>query len=148
MTRRLAAALLLLLLGCDDPSSSDPSRLITDIGPEALRMEALAFADEFLALLDEGGAERSYPLLADFLKTEIDAPKWVSTIGTLRAAAGQRGERTRLGYGYTKTLEGAPRGSYFIIQYKTIFDRVPWTERVVVGRGGDTWNVAGYAFTK
>lgn len=149
MTRAIATALICIsLAACDAPPSLNEDRLITDTGPEALRLEALAFADEFLALLDRGATSESYPFLAEFLKGQVDEAKWVSTIGTLRAAAGPLEGRTRLGYGYSKEIAGAPRGSYFILQYKSTFDRVAWNERLVVGEAGSGWSVAGYALTK
>jgi hypothetical protein len=78
-------------------------------------------AQSWLALVDRGDYGPSWQDAASFFQSKISKSDWEKALQQVRAPLGVAGSRTLLGSLYQTDLPNAPKGEYFIIQYKAEF---------------------------
>ena len=144
--KRIASILLtaLLLVGCNFEINigDQAGEVLSDPGPEKERAESFAYAAEFLSSLDRD--EDTYSLAAPFLRESTPEAVWNTGIAGLRSWVGDIKERKADVYGYTESLEDAPPGRYFVIQYVSQFSNGTADEKVVVSFDSTGYQIAGY----
>ena len=133
--KRLFLALLLLVFtvlgGCVTISPSD--------------QDARAAAVDWLALLDAGKYQQAYDERPPRLKSDVFKPNFLATMQSRRAPLGKAKSRAFLRVSYSKTLIGAPDGSYGFIYFKSSFEhKAHGIEKVIVTGETGHWQVSGY----
>jgi hypothetical protein len=78
-------------------------------------------AKSWLALVDRGEYGASWQEASSFFQSKISKAGWETALKQARAPLGVAGSRTMLGAQFQTDLPNAPKGEYFIIQYKTAF---------------------------
>ena len=113
---------------------------------DADRQEAVAAAESWLALLDAGDLEESWEAAAVLFRAAISSQQWGDSLESAYGGVGRPKSRTLDTAEYKDELPGAPDGEYFILTYKTHFERKQnGVETVVPMRETDgTWRVSGY----
>jgi hypothetical protein len=111
MNRMLSIAMLALLL-CPVVFAQDQT---------AKQEAAKQAAQSWLALVDRGDYGPSWQDAASFFQSKISKSDWEKALQQVRAPLGVAGSRTLLGSLYQTDLPNAPKGEYFIIQYKAEF---------------------------
>ncbi len=145
LQRVAGLALVFFALGLGSCGRDDVFR---EEGPEALRAEALDFADTFLAALDRGAFADTWPMVATSIQLRTGEEAWMDGVRAARSAVGPVTERSLLRAGYRDTMADAPPGSYFVIEYDTTFGDTEAIERVVCfHEGAQEWRSAGYFVT-
>ncbi len=143
---RVAGALLLatLLSACEWPRFGGDD-IPPDPGPPALREQAVAFAEGFLAQVDAGAIDETWASVARHLQERAGRPAWNETLRSMRRDLGPFEVRELRRYGYAEALEDAPPGVYFVLDFDSRFARRVLAERVVCSlENAEAWRVAGY----
>jgi hypothetical protein len=107
---------------------------------------AVAAAQSWLALIDEGQYGESWATAAVAFREQVTRAGWESAMQAQRTPLGELETRELLGAQYTSSLPGAPPGEYVVIQFRTNFAaKIAAVETVVPMKQEDgTWNVSGY----
>lgn len=135
MNRMLSIAVLAFLL-CSAAVAQDQT---------AKRIAAEESAWSWLALVDRGDYGQSWQEAASFFKSKVSKADWETALQRVRAPLGAASSRTLADSVYQTDLPNAPKGEYFIIQYKTGFASGPVIETVVPMLDKDgKWAVSGY----
>jgi hypothetical protein len=114
---------------------------------EKAEKEAVKAATSWLALVDAGRNAESWDAASSYFKWTVTKQKWDAMLINWRVPLGpvvsRKISRTR----YTTDLEGAPKGEYFQLEFKTAFDTRPKAiENVTLMLQGDgSWRVCGYS---
>jgi hypothetical protein len=139
MQLRTAAGLGVLLLMATARIAAAQEEAI----PESL---AVAAAQSWLALIDEGQYAESWATAAATFRKQVTRAGWESAMQTHRTPLGELESRELLGAQYTSSLPGAPPGEYVVLQFRTNFAaKTAAVETVVPMKQEDgTWNVSGY----
>jgi hypothetical protein len=107
---------------------------------------AVAAADAWLELVDEGRYDASWDGAAGFFKGAVAKAAWEQTLAAVRSPLGKMVSRKVVSRTYTESLPGAPDGKYVVIQYRTSFenkkDAVETVTPMLDRDGG--WRVSGY----
>jgi hypothetical protein len=113
------------------------------IGPEK---QAVASAEAWLSLVDEGEYEKSWEAAADYFKQAITVEQWEQSLRAARAPLGAVVSREVRSASYVTELPGAPDGEYVVIQFATSFEhKKSATETVTPMKEKDgSWKVSGY----
>ncbi|MDP6542529.1 MAG: DUF4019 domain-containing protein [Phycisphaerae bacterium] len=108
--------------------------------------KAVAAAEKWLALLDEGKYAESWDESAGFFRKSVARTKWAATMKDLRTPLGKVKSRTKQEADYRTSLPGAPDGEYVVIMFKTTFaNKAGAIETVTPVKGKDgKWRVSGY----
>ena len=108
--------------------------------------DALAAAQDWLELIDEGDAAESYRRAASLFKAAVSLEQWRSSLAAAQAPLGRPLDRSLKSSRYAEELPGAPDGKYYVIEYDTAFERKKnGTETVVPMLEEDgVWRVSGY----
>jgi hypothetical protein len=108
--------------------------------------DAMATANEWLALIDRGRGREAYETAAENFRKGIEQVKWEVTVDTVRNTLGNLVARKLRTATYTRTLPGAPDGEYVVIYFDARFERKALaTELVTTEREKDgNWRVGGY----
>lgn len=108
--------------------------------------EAVAAAEIWLALIDEGKYGESWETTAAYFRNAITQEKWEQMLIAVRKPLDQLISRELSSKKYTKSLPGAPDGEYVVIQFKTSFvNKESGIETVTPMLDSDgRWRVAGY----
>ena len=130
--RALLLALAALALGC---APRGDARDVDD---------AAGVAERFLRALDENDAASTWSSLASPLRASVPEAEWPPRIAGMRAPLGDAGTRELSSAFYTETLEGAPQGKYFVLEFESSFSKAACGERVVAMFEKGAWRVAGY----
>ena len=107
---------------------------------------ALAAAEIWLTLLDEGRYGQAWDRAVPMMQERIPRTQWETGLATTRQTFGIVLRRKLRQANLTRILPGAPEGDYFILQYDTVFEGRPLTTEVVTAmkdRDG-VWRVSGY----
>jgi hypothetical protein len=130
-------AMLLLMIAGRVAAAQDEAT------PESL---AVAAAQSWLALVDEGGYAESWATAATAFHEQVTREEWEVAMLTHRTPLGDLESRELLGAQYTSSLPGAPPGEYVVLQFRTNFGAKPAAvETVVPVKEEDgTWKVSGY----
>jgi len=107
---------------------------------------AIAAAEAWLRIVDDGRYAESWERSADVFKGTIDRPRWETTVVRARGQLGQGAARKLRSAVYRRNLPGAPEGEYVVIEFDTRFENRPLSvETVTPMRDKDgVWRVSGY----
>ena len=136
MYRMLSVAMLALLL-CPAVFAQDQA---------AKQKAAEQSAQSWLTLVDGAKYGQSWQEAASFFQSKISKADWEKALQQVRGPLGVAGTRTLLTAQYQTDLPNAPKGEYFILQYKTeVAGNEPVVESVVpmLEKDGE-WRVSGY----
>ena len=107
---------------------------------------ALAAAEIWLTLLDEGRYGQAWDRVVPMMQEKIPRTQWETGLATTRQPLGLALRRKLRQANLTHIVPGAPDGDYFVLQYDTVFDGRPLTTEIVTAMkdGGGAWRVSGY----
>ena len=130
------AVALCAVPGCAPPGESNP----------AAEQAAIAAAEKWLELTDNGRYDESWEQASAFLKAVIPKPRWLENIEPRRDAMGKMVSRTLTSTRYATSLPSAPDGEYVMIQYQTVFENKKSAVETItpmLDKDGK-WRVFGY----
>ena len=108
--------------------SAVPYLLVFETGKEAeaaaekhdeAEKQALAAAESWLALVDDGKYAESWDAAAEYLKNAVGKDAFEKSLGSPRKPLGKLKSREIQSKKYVTHLPGAPDGEYVVIQFKT-----------------------------
>ena len=108
--------------------------------------QAVAAAESWLALVDDGKYGESWDAAADYLKNAVTKDDFVKSLNAARKPLGKLKSREVKSKEYRTSLPGAPDGEYVVIQFKTVFENKKAAIETVtpmLGKDGK-WRVSGY----
>ena len=127
-----------------------PAPATVTVSPSAQMTSELqagsAAADAWLTRLDAGDYAGTWRDAAAPFQAAVDAAKWSSGIGDLRAKYGKMLSRKLLVSRFSTTMPGGPDGRYAFLQYVTNFEHKQGAIETIVpmldkdGR----WKISGY----
>jgi hypothetical protein len=115
-------------------------------GKDSAEKQALAAADAWLALVDDGKYAESWDAAAQFLKNAVSKDDFVKSLGAARKPLGKMKSREVQSKEYRTGLPGAPDGQYVVIQFKTALEnKQSAVETITPMLDKDKkWRVSGY----
>jgi hypothetical protein len=121
-----------------------PKRPAKD-NPEAEK-QALAAAEAWLALVDDGKYAESWDEAANYLRGAVAKDDFVKSLSGVRKPLGKLKSRVIKSKAYRTSLPGAPDGKYVVIQYKTVFENKESAVETVTPMldKDQKWRVSGY----
>ena len=129
-------AFLVALCGCGVAAAEDEAVDTSD---------AMAAANEWLALVDRGRGREAYEMAAESFRKGIEQLKWEVATDNVRNTLGNVVARKLRTATFTRTLPGAPDGEYVLFYFDTRFEKKALaTELVTSERENGTWRVGGY----
>jgi hypothetical protein len=107
---------------------------------------ALAAAESWLALVDDGKYAESWDTAAEYLKNAVTKDDFVKSLNAARKPLGKLKSREVKSKEYRTSLPGAPDGEYVVIQFKTSMEnKKSAVETVTPMLDKDKkWRVSGY----
>ena len=107
--------------------------------------QAAPSGEAWLNLVDSGKYADSWKEASAYFRSRVPEKTWVSMVQGVRVPLGQRTSRKLQNLTFTKTLPGAPDGSYAVMVFQTSFqNKASATEQLTVMADGDQWRAAGY----
>ena len=107
--------------------------------------QAASSGEAWLNLIDSGKYADSWKEASTYFRSRITQKTWVSMVQGVRAPLGARTSRKLQNITFTKTLPGAPDGSYAVMVFQTSFqNKASAAEQLTVMADGDRWRAAGY----
>ena len=107
---------------------------------------ALAAAQAWLQLVDEGNYTESWNEASEYFKNAITKEQWEQTIQAGREPLGKTISRKLKSKQYATTLPGAPDGEYVVIQFDSSFTNKKTAIETItpmLDKDG-MWRVSGY----
>jgi hypothetical protein len=119
------------------------------ISPEkaaAFEQQAVAAAEPWLKLLDDGQYSRSWETAADSFKDAVERKGFIGALNENRKPRGAVKSRELQSKDYTTSLPGAPVGQYVVLKYKTTFVKGNSAVETVTPMldKDKRWRVSGY----
>jgi hypothetical protein len=113
---------------------------------EQAEKEAVAAANAWLALVDQGDYTGSWESAASLFKAAVTKERWQQQMDMGRKPFGELITRKVKSATYATSLPGAPDGEYVVIQYQTSFqNKKSAVETVTPMKDKDgRWHVSGY----
>lgn len=107
---------------------------------------AVAAAEAWLKLVDDGQYDASWDQSADYVKGVVKKEQWAQSMQGARQPLGALLSRKVTSSSYRTTLPGAPDGQYVVIQFETSFaNKKEAVETVTPMLQEDgKWYVSGY----
>ena len=107
---------------------------------------AVAAAEQWLSLVDEGKYDQSWKEAAKYFKNAVSQDKWHQSLQAVRSPLGKLISRKMKTQVYKTSLPGAPDGEYVVIQFETSFkNKKAAVETVTPMMDEDgVWRVSGY----
>lgn len=128
-----------------------PYLLVFETGREAAEgnkaeKQALAAAESWLALVDDGKYGESWDAAAEYLKNAVGKEAFEKSLNAARKPLGKLKSREAKSKKYLTNLPGAPDGQYVVIQFKTSLEnKNSAIETVTPMLDKDKkWRVSGY----
>lgn len=111
-----------------------------------VKKQAVASAQEWLGLVDDGQYAKSWQEAATYFQKAVPQQQWAQTLKAVRAPLGKVLSRSLKGATYKASLPGAPDGEYVVIQFDTSFaNKKNAVETVTPMMDVDKkWRVSGY----
>ena len=108
--------------------------------------QAVAAAESWLALVDDGKYGQGWVVAADYLKNAISKDAFKKSMKAARKPLGKVKSREVKSKDYRTSLPGAPDGEYVVIQFNTSFeDKKAAIETITPMLAKDgKWTVSGY----
>jgi predicted SnoaL-like aldol condensation-catalyzing enzyme len=107
---------------------------------------AVAAAESWLSLVDEGKYAESWDTAAEYLKNAVTKDHFVKSLNAARKPLGKLKSREVKSKEYRTSLPGAPDGEYVVIQFKTSLENKKSAIETVtpmLDKDGN-WKVSGY----
>ncbi len=100
----------------------------------------------FLTLVDSAHYAQSWRATAAVFQAQVTEAQWEQAMASARAPLGKLLERKLQDATFTKTLPGAPDGSYVVAHFQSSFEhKQSAIETVVTSMEKDgSWHVSGY----
>ncbi len=107
---------------------------------------AVAAAEEWLTMVDDGKYVQSWKEAAQYFKNAVKQEQWEQSLQAVRNPLGKLISREVKSKTYTTSLPGAPDGEYVVIQFKSSFEnKKSAIETVTPMMDKDAkWRVSGY----
>ena len=108
--------------------------------------QALAAAESWLALVDDGKYGESWDAAAKYLKNAVTKDDFEKSLKAARKPLGKLKSREVKSKDYRTSLPGAPDGEYVVIQFKTAFENKKAAIETItpmLDKDGK-WKVSGY----
>ena len=108
--------------------------------------DAVAVAEEWLTMVDDGKYAESWKEAAQYFKNAVRQEQWEQSLQAVRNPLGKLISRKVKSKTYMTSLPGAPDGEYVVIQFETSFENKKSTiETVTPMMDKDAkWRVSGY----
>jgi len=117
------------------------------IGADSGREKAaVAAAEKWLTMIDEGNYAESWKEAADYFKSAVSREQWAQSLQAVRQPLGKIISRKVKDAIYLTTMPGAPDGEYFVIRFDTSFQNKKSAVETVtpmLDKDG-RWRVSGY----
>jgi hypothetical protein len=107
---------------------------------------AVAAAQKWLAMVDEGKYADSWDEAAEYFKRAVKKEQWEESLLAVREPLGKLVSRELKSQTYKNSLPGAPDGQYVVIQFQSSFENKKSaieTVTPVLDKDGN-WRVSGY----
>lgn len=107
---------------------------------------ALAAAEKWIALVDEGKYAESWKEAAEYFRNAVKQEQLQQSLQAVRKPLGKIISRKVKTKTYETTLPGAPDGEYVVIQFETSFENKKAAIETItpmMDKDG-TWRVSGY----
>lgn len=135
MRRFIAAACALV---CTLTFAADPAKTLN---PE----DASRRAKEWVALVDAGDYAQSWKEAASRFKASVSQDRWVGAMNQVRQPLGSVMARDFVEAKFANEMPRAPKGEYWVVQFKTTFEAIAANEVVTLTADADgTWRVVGF----
>jgi len=108
--------------------------------------QALAAAESWLALVDDGKYAESWDTAAEYLKNAVTKDDFVKSLNAARKPLGKLKSKEVKSKDSRTSLPGAPDGEYVVIQFKISFENKKAAIETItpmLDKGGK-WRVSGY----
>ena len=107
---------------------------------------AIAAAESWLKLVDDGKYADSWKQAAAFFKSAVPQQTWETQIAAVRRPMGKKLTRTLSNSKYAATLPGAPDGEYVVIQFSASFENKKSAIETITPmlEKDGKWRVSGY----
>lgn len=117
-----------------------------DDGDGGAETAAVAAAQEWLSLVDEGRYADSWEAAATYFRNAVTLTKWEQAMLSVRKPLGAVLSRQLKSADHETSLPGAPDGDYVVIQFTTVFEnKADSVETVTPMLDADgAWHVSGY----
>ena len=127
---------LLAGLGCGQPGGD----------AEQAEEAAVAAAEKWLHLVDQGQYAESWDRTAAFFQQAVPKAQWQTMMESVRVPLGELVSRELKGSDYKTSLPGAPAGQYVVVQFAARFGNGKSAIETVTPRLEEdgTWRVSGY----
>lgn len=114
--------------------------------PADMEKAAVASAEEFLRLVDQGAYGEAWAKTADVFKRQVDEATLSANLQNTRPLFGKVVSRKVRSARYLTSAPGAPDGEYVLILYQTVFENKKAAMETVtpVLEADGKWRVAGY----
>lgn len=112
----------------------------------AKERSAVAVAERWLVMVDEGKYRESWEAAAEYFRTAVKQEQWVESLQAVRKPLGKLISRKVKSKSYKTSLPGAPDGEYVVIQFETSFEKKKFAIETVtpmIDKDGK-WRVSGY----
>jgi uncharacterized protein DUF4019 len=115
-------------------------------GADTSQKDALAAAENWLAMIDHGEYAKSWQEAAAYFKSVITEAEWVQSMQTVRKPLGKVISIKLKSLTPKTSLPNTPEGKYVVIQFETSFEKgKSGLENVNAQLESDgKWRVAGY----
>ena len=114
-----------------------------DAGDPAENRAVRVVAMQFLQEIDDGRVGNTWPMVGDYLRGILTRAEWEKGIVDARAERSPA-SRDLLGALFTRELDDARKGHFFIVVYKSRYGSQWFQERVVLTLQDKQWKVDGY----
>ena len=107
---------------------------------------AVAAAEKWLAIIDDGKYLDSWKEAADYFRAAVKQDQWEQSLLAVRKPLGKLISRKVKRTSYKTSLPGAPDGEYVVIQFETSFEnKKSAIETITPMMDTDgSWRVSGY----
>ena len=107
---------------------------------------AVAAAEKWLALVDQGKHAKSWKEAAGYFRTAVRQEQWEQALQAVRKPLGRLLSRKVTSTSYKTSLPGVPDGEYVVIMFEASFEnKKSAVETVTLMKEKDgSWRVAGY----
>ncbi len=141
------ASRLLLVLGLACFYASAHGQVVSDPGDPAESATTTALATRFVALVDLGKTAETWASAGPILRSTTTQAEWEAVLQSMRPASAPLKSRALNAARFTKVIDGAPDGHYFVIFFDSTFGSGKFEEKVIYSRVDGEWKIEGYFIT-
>jgi hypothetical protein len=107
---------------------------------------AVAAAEEWITMVDDGKYTESWKEAAQYFKNAVKQEQWEQSLRAVRNPLGKLISRKVKSKTYTTSLPGAPDGEYLVIKFKSSFENKKSAIETVTPMmdKDEKWRVSGY----